>query len=57
MPVMDGFQAATAIREIEAERKTDSGAQDFSPRLRMYALSGLASPEDKEKARAIGFDG
>ncbi|KAG8807370.1 His Kinase A domain containing protein, partial [Serendipita sp. 399] len=55
MPVMDGFQAAANIRSLESEQKTLPGE---SPRtLKIYALSGLATPEDKQRASDIGFDG
>lgn len=54
MPVMDGFEATAAIRQIELGRsRTDAS----SPSLIVYALSGLASPEDKTRAATIGFNG
>lgn len=58
MPVKDGFLAAADIRLLESKRilaRSDS-IQDTS-RIKIYALSGLASPEDKERASSIGFDG
>jgi CheY-like chemotaxis protein len=57
MPVMDGFNATSAIRVIEKERMAATSLGEFSGRLKVYALSGLASPEDKERAATIGFDG
>lgn len=58
MPVLDGFEATAKIRQMEGERQ--SGIIDLNtmnPRLKVYALSGLAAPEDKERASSIGFDG
>jgi len=58
MPVMDGFQATADIRQIETQRVASSiGYQGLDARLRIYALSGLASPQDKERANSLGFDG
>lgn len=57
MPVMDGFEATAAIRKIEKERINPASREDSTERLRVYALSGLASLEDKERATTIGFDG
>jgi CheY-like chemotaxis protein len=57
MPVMDGFNATSAIRGIEKQRMAAASVGDFTARLKVYALSGLASPEDKERAATIGFDG
>jgi CheY-like chemotaxis protein len=58
MPVKDGFVAAADIREIESKRilARPDPSQGRS-RMKIYALSGLASPEDKERASTIGFDG
>jgi CheY-like chemotaxis protein len=57
MPVMDGFDATAAIRKIEEERINMASREDSTERLMVYALSGLATPEDKERAATIGFDG
>lgn len=59
MPVMDGFDAAAAIRQIEVKRNmmTTGTRRDSTIRLQVYALSGLATAEDKERAATIGFDG
>ena len=57
MPVMDGFNATSAIREIEKRRMAATSLGEFTGRLKVYALSGLAAPEDKERAATIGFDG
>ncbi|CCA73502.1 hypothetical protein PIIN_07455 [Serendipita indica DSM 11827] len=53
MPVLDGFSATQRFREVEAER----GLMEDHRRLPIYALSGLAATEDKERASSIGFDG
>jgi CheY-like chemotaxis protein len=57
MPVMDGFDATAAIRKIEKERINIASQENSTERLMVYALSGLATPEDKERAATIGFDG
>ncbi|KAG8756805.1 His Kinase A domain containing protein [Serendipita sp. 396] len=54
MPVMDGFQAAINIRSLESKR---NGSGESARPLKIYALSGLATPEDKQRASEIGFDG
>ncbi|KAG8846248.1 His Kinase A domain containing protein, partial [Serendipita sp. 411] len=54
MPVMDGFQAAINIRSLESKR---NGSGESARSLKIYALSGLATPEDKQRASEIGFDG
>jgi CheY-like chemotaxis protein len=45
MPGLDGWQVATALR-----------AQYGSDRLRIVAISGYATPEDRAKSHAVGFD-
>jgi CheY-like chemotaxis protein len=58
MPVRDGFQATADIRQLETQRiASDSGHGNIMSRLKVIALSGLASPEDKERASSVGFDG
>lgn len=58
MPVLDGFQATANIRQMEMERmSTTTSHEGIHSRLKVYALSGLAAPEDKERASSIGFDG
>jgi CheY-like chemotaxis protein len=58
MPILDGFQATTYIRRIETQRVAASISHEgFNGRLKVYALSGLASQEDKERASSLGFDG
>ena len=57
MPVLDGFQATINIRQIETERMAAGMGREGPSRLKVYALSGLAAPEDKERASSIGFDG
>ena len=50
MPGMDGFAATRAIRVIEGERGEMGG------RVRVVALTGLASARDREEAERCGFD-
>lgn len=58
MPALDGFQATFDIRQIETRRVAASISHEgFNSRLKVYALSGLASSEDKERASSLGFDG
>lgn len=49
MPVLDGFQAVTAIRQFEHEQKCD--------RMHILALTGLGSEVARSTAREAGFDG
>ena len=73
MPVLDGLGATAAIRRIEAERYTASlglpitaapgqkrpSLRHPSPRSRVkiFALTGRSSDEDKRMAFATGADG
>jgi CheY-like chemotaxis protein len=50
MPVMDGFQAAAAIRRFEEE--TMASTRSF-----ILALTGLGSEGARTSARTSGFDG
>ncbi|KFY25471.1 hypothetical protein V493_04610 [Pseudogymnoascus sp. VKM F-4281 (FW-2241)] len=52
MPRMDGFEATRAIRLLEAERAEYSS----SSRVRIVALTGLASQRDRDEAERCGFD-
>lgn len=54
MPIMDGFDATSAIRQIEEKRLTNIPA---GRRIKVFALTGLDTPEDKEHAVIIGFNG
>ncbi|MDC0667265.1 hybrid sensor histidine kinase/response regulator [Nannocystis radixulma] len=45
LPGMDGYEVARAIRADPAQRST-----------RLVALTGYASPEDRQRASAAGFD-
>jgi len=45
LPGMDGYQVAKALREAPGARRSY-----------LIALTGYASPEDQERARAAGFD-
>ncbi|KAJ4373329.1 hypothetical protein N0V83_003623 [Neocucurbitaria cava] len=65
MPVMDGFQAVTAIRQFEQQqqqtRNTYNSHSDESksePAFRSYilALTGLGSESARTQARSSGFD-
>ena len=57
MPVLDGFQATRAIRDLEASRRSLAGpdAETASPAL-VIALTGLASSRDQSEAFACGVD-
>lgn len=54
MPVMNGFEATRAIRQIEQSRRT-SGPDDSAPAL-IIALTGLASSRDQSEAFTSGVD-
>ena len=45
MPIMDGFDLAAAIRREEQPQR----------RAPIYALTGSASPHDRDRARAVGI--
>ncbi|KAJ1307554.1 hypothetical protein OPQ81_001651 [Rhizoctonia solani] len=51
MPNLGGIGCVTQIRAIERERR------DAAPAAKIFALTGLATPEDKRQALAAGFDG
>jgi two-component system sensor histidine kinase/response regulator len=53
MPVMDGFEAATAIRELEAGRRGDGGS---GPHVPIVALTAHALAEIREKCLQSGMD-
>ncbi|KAG8935526.1 His Kinase A domain containing protein [Tulasnella sp. 418] len=59
MPNMDGFEAAIEIRKIEAQRKADSLTREegLFKRSKIFALTGLATAEDKRRAFTAGVDG
>ncbi|MCJ1283172.1 hypothetical protein MMC26_002499 [Xylographa opegraphella] len=54
MPVMNGFEATRAIRQIEESRRTGS-PDDHAPAL-IIALTGLASSRDQSEAFTSGVD-
>lgn len=65
MPVMDGFQAVTAIRQFEQQQQqtrntynSHSSESKSEPALRSYilALTGLGSEGARTQARSSGFD-
>ncbi|CAE6434858.1 unnamed protein product [Rhizoctonia solani] len=51
MPNLGGIGCVTQIRAIERERR------GTAPAAKIFALTGLATPEDKRQALAAGFDG
>ena len=55
MPVMNGFDATRAIREIERNRGISCDTEGFAPAL-IVALTGLASGRDQAEASACGMD-
>lgn len=56
MPVMNGFEATRAIRDIEEARSHNQPAgEELSPAL-IIALTGLASSRDQSKAFTCGVD-
>ncbi|MCJ1393340.1 hypothetical protein MMC18_006213 [Xylographa bjoerkii] len=54
MPVMNGFEATRAIRQLEESRRTGS-PDDPAPAL-IIALTGLASSRDQSEAFTSGVD-
>jgi len=55
MPVLNGFEATRAIRQIEDERQTQSPEKSRRPAL-IIALTGLASGRDQSEAFTSGVD-
>ena len=55
MPVMNGFEATRAIRELEQTRDPTTYAQNPKPAM-IVALTGLASGRDHGEAFACGVD-
>ncbi|TWU09135.1 Signal transduction histidine-protein kinase BarA [Symmachiella macrocystis] len=54
MPVMDGFEATGAIREIEKNKKASHQPQTRTP---IVAMTAHAMKGDREKCLAVGMDG
>ena len=73
MPVMNGHAATRAIRKIEATRRRTSSEIPTTPspgtvvripppkivqsRVKIFALTGLATADDKREAFGSGVDG
>jgi len=72
MPVMNGHEATRAIRKIEATRRDSQDSPVTVPpgtpfkvpppkvvqaRAKIFALTGLATPDDKREAFFSGVDG
>lgn len=72
MPVMNGHEATRAIRKIEATRKHSAEVPVVPPvgtpvkipppkivqaRVKIFALTGLATADDKREAFGSGVDG
>ena len=56
MPVMNGFEATRAIRDIEeARRHNNKDDEGLTPAL-IVALTGLASSRDQSEAFTSGVD-
>jgi CheY-like chemotaxis protein len=58
MPVMDGFEATTAIRDPESEvyRPTDGNVHPSMQKVPIIAVSASAFEEDRQKILAAGAD-
>lgn len=56
MPVMDGFEAATRIRTLEAERNAKLGPLETPPQTLIIAVTGLASERDQSRIFEAGID-
>jgi len=62
MPVMDGFQASSAIRQFEKEQQQKRhgrsvvGEGSGSKRAFIFALTGLGSDSARTSARNAGCD-
>ena len=61
MPVLDGISATAEIREIEAKRlhehATSAKGTDPPRPVKILALTGMSSLEDKRRAFEAGVDG
>ena len=56
MPVMNGFEATRAIRDIEDARGYDNNDPDAPSPAFIIALTGLASSRDQTEAFTSGVD-
>ncbi|KAL1411557.1 hypothetical protein Q8F55_002519 [Vanrija albida] len=57
MPVMNGYEATQQIRRIESARRHAKPSRSPSHRTKIFALTGLATSDDKRQAFASGVDG
>lgn len=57
MPVMNGYEATQQIRRIESTRRHAKPTRSPSHRTKIFALTGLATSDDKRQAFASGVDG
>lgn len=56
MPVMNGFEATRAIRDIEEARNHNNKDSKARPPALIIALTGLASSRDQSEAFTSGVD-
>jgi signal transduction histidine kinase/CheY-like chemotaxis protein len=56
MPVMNGFEAARRIRDMEAFFRAELPPLETPPTSMIIALTGLASSRDQSEAFTSGFD-
>lgn len=56
MPVMNGFEATRAIRDIEEARSHNNKESKGRPPALIIALTGLASSRDQSEAFTSGVD-
>jgi len=57
MPVMDGYEATRAIRQLEKDRQGTAAAGEKPSRVSIIAITARAAKEDEERCYAAGMDG